>query len=186
MKKKAVRKKVVKKEVQGEPKKIDIACGQAKQPGFIGIDIAGDADILHDLNIYPWPFEDESIDEIYCSHFIEHVDDIIKFMNECYRILKPEAKMMVIAPYYSSVRAMQDPTHKRPISEMTFLYYNKQWRIDNKLDHYKSITCDYDYSYGYAFHPNWQARSEEARNFALVHYINVVTDIQVMLTKKGE
>ena len=68
---------------------------------------------------------------------------------------------------------------------MTFLYYNKQWRIDNKLSHYP-IKSNYDFTYGYAFAPHWQTRSEEARNFALIHYINVVTDIQVMLTKKTE
>jgi SAM-dependent methyltransferase len=167
-------------------KKLDIACGTQKQEGFIGIDIAGDvADIIHDLDIYPWPFEDNSIDEVYCCHYLEHSKEIMKFMNECYRIMKPEAQMMIISPYYSSVRAMQDPTHVNFISEMTFLYYNKKWREDNKLGHYP-INCDFDYTYGYAFHPNWQIRSEEARNYALIHYINVVTDIQVMMKKRND
>ena len=163
--------------------KLDIACGQNKQEGFIGIDIAGNADIIHDLNVYPWPFEDNSVDECFCSHYVEHVDDLMKFFNECYRIMKPEAQMMIISPYYSSVRAMQDPTHKNFISEASFIYYNKDWRVQNKLDHYP-ITCDFDFTYGYAFNPAWQNRSEDARNFALVHYINVVSDIQVVMKKK--
>lgn len=164
-------------------KKLDLGCGQNKQEGFIGVDIAGNPDIIHDLDTYPWPFEDNSIDEIFCSHYIEHSKDIIKFIDECYRILKPECKIMITAPYYSSVRAIQDPTHVNHISEMSFLYYNKKWREDNKLNHYP-IKSDFDYVYGYAFHPNWQSRSEEAKNFALIHYINVVTDIQVVLTKR--
>ena len=184
MKKKVTKKKVIKK-VSEEKKGIllDLACGINKREGFIGIDLYGDvADIKHDLNIYPWPFEDDSVDEIFCSHYVEHVEDLMKFFNECYRIMKVDAKMQIISPYYSSVRAMQDPTHKNFISEMSFLYYNKKWLEDNKLDHYP-ISCNFNYVYGYAFHPNWATRSEEARNFALIHYINVVTDIQVMMTK---
>jgi len=183
MKKKPVKKQPVKKVEEEKLLKLDLACGTNKQAGFIGVDIGGDADIIHDLNIYPWPFEDNSVDEILCSHYVEHVEELMKFFNECYRIMKPEAKMMIFAPYYSSVRAMQDPTHKNFISEMSFLYYNKKWREDNKLDHYP-ITCDFDYTYGYNFHPNWATRSEESRNFALIHYINVVTDIQVLMTKR--
>jgi hypothetical protein len=81
------------------------------------------------------------------------------------------------------MRCWQDPTHKRAISEATFLYYNKQWRDTNKLDHYP-IHCDFDYTYGYDINAIWANRSEEARNFAISHYMNVVNDIHVVLTKR--
>ena len=183
---KEITKEVPQEEIK-EPilKRLDIGCGTNKREGFIGIDIAGNADIIHDLDIYPWPIEDNSIDEINCSHYLEHSKEIMKFMDECYRIMKPGAQMIIVSPYYSSVRAFQDPTHINAISEMTFLYYNKKWREDNKLSHYP-ISCNFNYGYGYSFHPNWQVRSEEARNFALIHYINVVTDIQVVMTKIAE
>lgn len=165
--------------------KYDLACGQNKNPdGFIGVDIRGKPDIKYDLNKYPWKFaKSDTVDEIFCSHYIEHTEDLIKFMDECYRILKTGGKMMVIAPYYSSIRAWQDPTHKRVISECSFLYFNKQWRETNKLDHY-GIKCDYDFAYGYAIDSSWVGRNDEARTFAIKHYWNVVNDIQVNLTKK--
>ena len=57
--------------------------------------------------------------------------------------------------------------------------------IDNLLDHYP-VSCDFDFSYGYILDPAWQTRSQEAQAFAIKHYINVVTDIQVQLVKRPQ
>lgn len=169
--------------------KIDLACGDRKKEGFKGVDIVSlpGVDIVHDLNVYPWPFEDSSVDEINCEHFVEHLtgSEIIAFMEEVYRILKPGNKITIICPYYSSIRAMQDPTHKSFISENTFLYYNKGWRDQSKLTHYP-IKCDFDFGLGYNItNPRWAMASDEARTFAIAHYNNVVDDIIVTLTKRG-
>jgi SAM-dependent methyltransferase len=185
MKKKKVATKKTKKPEFPTPFKLDIACGQNKVPGFYGVDIAKTdvVDLVHDLENFPWPFPDNSVDEAVCNHYIEHTKDLIKFMDEIYRILKPGAKILIRAPYYNSMRAWQDPTHTRAISEATFLYYNKDWRMTNKLDHYP-IKSDFDYSFGYDFTPDWAMRAEEARAFAVRHYTNVVSDIQAILAKK--
>jgi ubiquinone/menaquinone biosynthesis C-methylase UbiE len=167
--------------------KYNLGCGSNRQEGFLGVDQikTPQVDIMANLEEYPWKFaEDDSADEIYCCHYIEHVTDLIKFMDECYRILKVESKMTVIAPYYSSVRAWQDPTHKRAISENTFLYFNKGWRAVNGIEHYP-IKSNFNFSYGYMFNPEWIGRSEEARAFAAKYYVNAVSDIQVILTKIG-
>lgn len=168
------------------PLRLDIACGQNKTQGFFGVDIApGEGvDLVYDLENFPWPFEDSSVDEVVCSHYVEHTKDLMKFMNELYRIMKPGAKAMIYAPYYNSMRSWQDPTHTRAISEATFLYFNKDWRVANRLDHYP-IVADFDFSYGYSITADWANRAEEARSFAIRHYTNVVNDIQVMLTRKG-
>jgi SAM-dependent methyltransferase len=170
---------------QNKPIKINIACGQQRQEGFIGIDKVKTevTDIIQDLETYPWPLEDDSVDEIVCSHYIEHTKDLIKFVDEMYRIMKKGAKATIVAPYYASMRAIQDPTHVRSICEATFLYFNKGWRDTNKLDHYQ-IASDFDFSYGYSVSPEWTNRSEDARVFAMKHYINVINDIHVILTKR--
>lgn len=180
---------------EGKPIKLNIACGQQKQEGFIGIDKVktGATDIVWDLETYPFPFEDNSVDEAMISHFIEHVKDLPSFMDEIHRIMKSPyvnkegekvtSKVTIVAPYYSSMRAMQDPFHIRPISEASFLYYNKDWRDVNKLDHY-GIKSNFDFSYGYQLSPEWATRSQEARDFAIRHYNNVITDIFVTMTKK--
>ena len=55
--------------------KLDLACGDHKREGFIGIDIAETESVDHvlDLRVFPWPIESESAEEINCSHYIEHI-----------------------------------------------------------------------------------------------------------------
>jgi hypothetical protein len=165
--------------------KLDLACGQNKKPGFVGVDIGGDADVKWNLTRYPWPFDSDSVQEINCSHYFEHMtgEQQMKFMDECWRIMKTGAKMFIVAPYYTSMRAVQDPTHKSFICEASFVYYNKEWRKREKLDHYP-IKCDFDFEYAHGVNHPWTMKSEETRNFAITHYWNAVSDIHVTLTKR--
>lgn len=187
------------------PLRLSLACGGNKPDGFKGVDVVktSSTDYVQDLLTFPWSqFADNSVDEIECSNFVEHIphgdsrhDPFFQFFDEIHRILKPAAFdadnpnipvsgfARIVCPYYSSMRAWQDPTHQRAISEASFLYLNKQWRIDNKLDHYP-ISCDFDFSYGYVLSPEWQNRNQEAQMFAIQHYNNVVTDIQVQIVKR--
>lgn len=184
--------------------KLDLGCGirkedhPTKQAGFIGVDLypVEGVDIEHDLSVFPWPFEDNSVDEIYSSHFLEHFDGdtFIKIMEECYRILKPKqedvsgnvtkGKMTHTGPYWSSVRAIQDPTHKTALSAERFLYFNKEWREANGLSHYTTSVCDFDFVYAYHWHPDFVSRTEEVKLFAANHYVNAITDITVTCFKK--
>ena len=163
--------------------KIDIACGKNKKAGFTGVDIWEGADIVADLEAFPWPFDNESVGEIFCSHYIEHTPDLVAFANELHRILKVGAKAEIIAPYYSSIRAWQDPTHLRAISENTFLYFNKEWRQLNKLDHYP-VSADFEIESTYIIDPMWRDKDDDELKFAIRHYINVVSDIRTILTKR--
>ncbi len=188
------------------PLKLSLACGGNKPEGFKGVDIVktDSTDYVQDLFIFPWSqFADNSVDEIECSNFVEHIphgdsrnDPFFQFFDEIFRILKPaefdpnnpnipiKGFATIICPYYSSMRAWQDPTHSRAISEASFLYLNKKWRDDNKLDHYP-VGCDFDYNYAYILDPVWQTRNQEAQAFAIKHYINTVSDIQVQLIKRS-
>ncbi len=198
-------KKAAKKDEETKVIKLSLACGGNKPEGFKGVDIfkTDEADYVQDLLTFPWSqFADNSVDEIECSNFVEHIphgdsrhDPFFQFFDEIYRILKPatfdpnnpniplSGIARITCPYYSSMRAWQDPTHNRAISEASFLYLNKQWRVDNKLDHYP-VTCDFDFNYAYVLNPQWQNRNQEAQAFAIQHYFNVVTDIQVQLIKR--
>jgi SAM-dependent methyltransferase len=185
--------------------RLDLACGNSKREGFVGVDISLDtqADYLCNLDEYPWKLrkitraedgsvkevefdagkviDDDSVFEIHCSHFIEHVADIKAFMEEIYRILIPGGRVTFYAPYYSSVRAMQDYTHKRFISEATFLYFNKKWMDTNKLQHY-GVRCNFAVlSTKFMFNPEWKTRSKDAQEWARQHHINVVSDIEAVL-----
>ncbi len=164
--------------------KLDLACGDRKKEGFIGVDISPDVkpDIVADLNKYPWDWvKDNEVFQIHASHYVEHVLDIKSFMEECHRILVPMGTIHIICPYYSSLRASQDYTHVRLISENTFIYFNQKWMKENKLEHY-GVKCDFEVvSQRYYYNPEWESRADVAREWARQHYINVVADIEVTL-----
>lgn len=168
--------------------KLDLGCGRAKKPGFTGIDVSADtdADIVHDLTVVPWPIADGSVDEAYSAQFFEHLDgrQRIAFMQELHRILKPGAQATIITPYWTSGRAMQDPTHQwPPLLEASYLYYNADWREKNGLGHY-GIHCDFDFRFAFQYTDAWANRSAEEKAFARLHYLNVVTDLHVFLTRR--
>lgn len=99
-------------------KVLDIGCGNNKIKGAIGLDISKDtqADIIWDLNSYPYPIEKDEVDKIYAKHVIEHVDDPIRFLNEVYRITKPGGSCFIETPHFSCYVAYSEPQHKRYFS----------------------------------------------------------------------
>lgn len=171
--------------------KLDLGCGQNKREGFSGVDVAAveGVDVVHDLLTFPWPFKPASVGEAHCSHFFEHIPGPLrgKWMDELYRVLVPNAQVTIIVPYYSSMRAAQDFTHAwPPVAESSFLYFNRQWRELNKLTHGAyALVCDFDFTYGYAVNNVWATKHEDARTHGVAHYLNVVDDLHVVLTKRA-
>lgn len=171
-----------------KPIKLDLGCGERKEDGYLGVDIAklDSVDYVFDLSKFPWPIDDACVDELKCSHFFEHLtgEQRMGFMDECWRVLKTGSQLTVIVPYWTSMRAIQDPTHQwPPVCEASFLYFNKKWREDNKLSHYP-ITCDFDFAFGYGLDNDLMVRNQEWQQFAIKHYIQSANDLQVALTKR--
>ena len=166
--------------------RLDLACGNNKREGFIGVDQSLEttqADVAHDLESYPWPFPEGYADEVFCSHFIEHVVDLIAFMNEVWRVMKPGGQATFVAPYYTSVWAIQDPTHKRSISEQTFLYFNREWREANRLQHYPIVADFKIEKIERVVTPAFADKTPDEITFAATHYWNVINEITVVLKK---
>ncbi len=168
--------------------KLDLGCGRAKKPGFTGVDVTPDcdADVVHDLTVVPWPFAEASVDEVWCAQFFEHLTGAqrIDFMHELYRVMKPGAQATLITPYWTSGRAVQDPTHQwPPLLEASYLYFNRDWRERNGLGHY-GIHFDFDFRFAFAYTDAWAQKSPEEKAFARLHYFNVVTDLHVFLTRR--
>ena len=68
--------------------KLDVGCGPNCMEGAVGLDIAkfDGVDIVHDMNIAPWPVEDNSFDYIRGIHIIEHISDLDTFIKELGRV----------------------------------------------------------------------------------------------------
>jgi len=145
-------------------------------------------DVLTDIPSYdsfPWPYEDNSVDELTCAGVFEFVRGKHRgtFMDEAYRVLKPEGKMAIAVPYWNTARGFQDFRYEwPPLCEQSFLYFNKGWREQNNLK--LDLKCDFDFTYGYTPDPETAARNEESRSFYIKHYTNCVDALHLMLTKR--
>lgn len=98
--------------------KLEIGGGKfARGDGWVSIDIDPAADVRHDLNVTPWPFEDNSVDEVCSSHCLEHIDCPFSFLNQIVRICKIGAPVEIRVPHPSSHLAMT-AGHKHVFSPM--------------------------------------------------------------------
>lgn len=168
--------------------RLDLGCGKRKKVGFVGVDISSDceADVIWDLRTAPWPWPDNSIEEIYSGHFFEHLNgrERITFMEELWRILIPNGKALITTPYWASWRAVADPTHIfPPIVEQSYLYFNRDWRIANKLEHYP-IHCNFDFECQHVYNPDVGFPDDSTRDQGTKHYLNVVDDLNCLLIKR--
>jgi len=170
--------------------KLDIACGQNKQQGFKGIDVAGEADIIHDLNDVPWPVKTNSVTEVFCSHYVEHIphwrpnftkDGWFHFFDEVYRVCKHEAVCNFVHPYSRNDRAFWDPTHVRFVNETTWYYLDKNWRESQGLDHYPTEVDFEVVVINAAVEDAILQRNAEMQEFARKHYFNALGDLSVQL-----
>lgn len=116
--------------------RLDLGCGEQKQPGFVGIDMEAyeGVDIVHDLEEFPFPLPDECVILATASHLLEHINPhkgvFINFMNEVWRIMKPGGEFAFVVPYAGSPGYWQDPTHVNPINRNTLAYFDP---IDPKV-----------------------------------------------------
>jgi SAM-dependent methyltransferase len=114
---------------------LDLGCGSAKTPGAIGLDISADtaADIVHDLDTFPYPLDDDGFDQILLQDVLEHVELPIRVFEELHRIARPGARVQLRTPHFSSVLAYGDPTHRhyfstiaiRSLAEPRFAHYTE-------------------------------------------------------------
>src|SRR2546430_5355748 len=81
---------------------LDVGCGWNKTPGAIGIDSnpRAHADVIHDLGVLPYPFENDEFDEVVCRHVAEHVPDVMAFVTELFRITRPGGRIKITTPHY--------------------------------------------------------------------------------------
>jgi hypothetical protein len=95
------------------------------EPGFVNVDRVGldGIDVVHDLDVGPWPWEDASVEEVRAWDVFEHLDDPLLFMAECWRVLHIGALLVVHTAYYRNPDSFRDPTHKRFCTAKTFNYW---------------------------------------------------------------
>ena len=111
--------------------KLDIGCGPNPQPGFTGIDWKqyNESIVVVDLNKNILPFANDSVDEVYSAHTLEHLDNPMDMVKEINRVLKPNGKLTIKVPYGMHPYSKK-PNHKNYWNLACIDYFNGEYIED--------------------------------------------------------
>lgn len=120
-------------------KKLNLGCGNDIKPGYVNMDRynANGVDIVYDLEKFPYPFKDNTFDEIFAQDIIEHISPFFDVMNELHRISKNKTILKIQVPHFSSATAFHT-SHKlffryKSFQETTFdldlVNFSKKFKV---------------------------------------------------------
>jgi SAM-dependent methyltransferase len=132
--------------LQTELTKIYLGSGEDHRDGYIHVDYLDlpNTDIVHNLIFTPYPFEDNSVDEVIAIDVVEHLPShdpnwqpmIVVFMEEMHRIMKPGAMLFIQTPGYRAAFGFTDPTHTRVFTVDTFSFFDPDTAFGSKNSYY--------------------------------------------------
>jgi SAM-dependent methyltransferase len=106
---------------------LNLGCGNKHRDGAVNLDVTATTgpDVVHDLNVIPWPFPDNQFAEVHAYDVIEHLADVPAVMSEIYRITRPGARVFITVPHFSCANAFTDPTHRHYFGYFSFDYFTE-------------------------------------------------------------
>jgi ubiquinone/menaquinone biosynthesis C-methylase UbiE len=122
--------------------KLNFGCGMDIKKDYVNIDRIklNGVDVVHDLLKQPYPFKDNTFEEIYCKDVLEHLPNHNAIIKEFHRILKPNGKVIILVPHFTSATSWCNPEHLRTFSKNTYDCYVKGHSYDRCYDfHFSSI-----------------------------------------------
>lgn len=135
--------------LKSECKKLHLGSGLKVLKEYINVDLTKKygAEISHNLEKFPYPFKDNTFEEILIDNVLEHLEDTIKVMEELHRISKKNAIIKIIVPHSSGFMAFGSITHKRFFTSGTFDTFipgnwEKYSRVEFKIMEKKLIWFD--------------------------------------------
>lgn len=123
-----------------KPINLELGCGDRKHSSkYIGIDMLDYecVDIIGDVYEVLPVIPDGVVDEVYSSHFIEHVTDLPLLVNELARIIKKHGKLIIVAPHFSNPYFYSDWTHKTSFGLYSMSYFSKDSKLSRKVPTYQ-------------------------------------------------
>ena len=106
--------------------KLNLGCGRDVLVGWTNVDQVALKEHVYtwDLENMPWPWGDDTFEEVYASHILEHLPNKMKVIEEIWRVCKHSARVEIRLPAWNHLLFWQDPTHCTP------------WHLDN-FDYFK-------------------------------------------------
>lgn len=123
--------------------KLNLGCGPTRREGFLGVDIGNypEVDIRQDALEYLRSLPDQSVTEVYSSHFLEHLDPevFLELLRQVYRVLIPGGQTRFIVPHFSNPYYYSDPTHRIAFGVHTFSYLCEKSCLHRGVPSYAKI-----------------------------------------------
>jgi len=95
-------------------------------------------DVVHDLDVLPWPWPDNTFDQIGSRSVFEHLKlTLIETLDECWRIIKPDGILIVVYPVYTSETSFHDPTHRWHWALGSLDYVDPETRHGKEITSYR-------------------------------------------------
>jgi len=119
-------------------KKLNLGCEKEYRKEWVNLDFDErvKADVYWDLNKFPYPFKDDSFEEILASSVLEHLDNIYSVMMELHRIGKDKGLIYVYSPHTSCpFLSWTEFEHKNAFSYMSF----GEWFVNKELYPYFEV-----------------------------------------------
>jgi len=149
---------------------------------YINVDIylLEGVDIVHDLNLFEYPFKTESIDIILMNDILEHLDNPIAVLLECWRILKKDGKCILRLVYWNHRFSYSDPQHKWAFSEIYFDFFVGKRRAYYMPHHFSDVKIEYH------FDPEAKVKYGDNPRILLekgYYHCNIIQGMEVTLIK---
>ena len=188
--------------------KLNLGCGNniyPKEKGWVNVDIDlhEGVDTLWDLECFPWPWEDNSVHEIFMSHILEHLGQTteiyLRVIKELYRVSQHNTLMRIFVPHPRHNHFIGDPTHVRAITPDGFELLSKkncaEWKKIKAANTPLADYLDVDFEVvktTVRLDPYWDAKlknkeiNETELEFCIRTYNNVVRqyDIELRVIKE--
>lgn len=98
---------------------------------ILRVDRYGEPHIRQDFNKFPYNFPDEDLDMIISSEVIEHLNNPLRFLKECKRILKDDGQILLTTPNAISLAEMASAVKRQQHHNKVYTEHLYNWHKGN-------------------------------------------------------
>ena len=104
---------------------LHLGCGKRKESDAVGVDLLPHpgVDIVHDLDVFPYPIESGQFDRIIAMDVLEHLENFVQAIEEIHRVSRHGAEVIITGPFAASMNRHHDPTHRRGFTRLSMDYF---------------------------------------------------------------
>jgi predicted SAM-dependent methyltransferase len=136
--------------------RLNLGCGHDKRDGWVNVDkyAAATPDQVVDLERFPWPWADDSVDGVLMRHVLEHLgrdtDVYLNIFKELWRVCRADARLEIVVPHPRHDSFLNDPTHVRAVTpeglQMFDRAQNRTWQREGIANTTLGLYLDVDFT----------------------------------------